>query len=812
LIAGLIATGTACTPDVPQDELEERTSVVFDSESGAIPLPSTAALDDEGTLPDLDTINDDTAEGDLARWLTTLHGWLPASGIEIPVDGPVDESTLTPDAFRVYEFPEDGDPIRLTVESVSFTPMEETEEGAPALITASVEGGFKLDTRYGYVMTDAVLDTDGQPLLAPQALFLATAETPLLQEDGTPNFSALESLPEDQRQDLASLQQLYSPTVAAASSGDDAVERIDMVAVGQWYTARDTFLLFDITTGQTPFPISSLIGEDGTVDIPTDGLAEPSLSLVEELNTRTGFSTTASAWMPVAGPIDPASITEDNFKVAQLITPYAPEEYEVIYQPDMNVIEVQPKVPLEFDATQVVLTDQSLTDPDGMPVKADLIFVLLRTEYDVADENGNSLVSLVSDEQAQALQAAKEGGIEDLVGLAAPVLGFQRTNLASGTGFDTTDPTLTLRDLRARAVFETTDAGNTEATIDGTAETDPTTNIGTRIQAEFSTQSFVDGGELQADPTTTAVPITVTLPKEANCTAPYDIAIVQHGLGSNRGNASAAFADAMAGADYCLATVSMDFPLHGERATGDTSGEGFISADLVATKNYMHQSVVDLHVLTEVLLADGLEGLVEDGDTTDNDYFNNTEFGYVGTSLGGILGTNFVATAPEVRNAVYTVAGAKFTDILLGGDIGGPLVSLLPGEEGSFERFQVVQFIQWLADPVEPWNFAAHTTSAMLPTREYDGTDYSDGDAVDAASVLVQMAEGDATVPNSSTQRLADALGVTLDDTTFTGVNHGFLNGDSAEADCARAQAAQWITSGLAGNAELTSDLENACQ
>ncbi|MGM0556210.1 MAG: hypothetical protein ACQEVA_07510, partial [Myxococcota bacterium] len=717
----------------------------------------------------------------------------------------------TPDAFRVYEFPEDGDPIRLTVESVAFTPEAETPEGEPAMITATVEGGYKLDTSYGYVMTDSVLDADGKPLLAPQPLFFATAETPLLQEDGTPNFSALESLPEEQRQQLAGLQQLYSPTIEAAASDEDAVERVDMVAVGQWYTTSDTFLLFDPTAGIAPFPISSLI-EDGTVNLPTDGLTEPSLSLVEELNTRTGFSTTASAWLPVAGPIDPASITEDNFKFAKLITPYAPEQFEVTYQPDMDIIEVQPKTSLQFEQTQVILTDQSLMDPQGRPVKADLVFVLLRTEYDLVDEQGNSTVSLVSDEQAQGLQAAKDGGIEDLVGLAAPVLGFQRTELAAGTGFDTPDPTLTLRDSRARAVYENEQAGNTEATIEGTAETDPTTNIGTRIQAEFTTQNFVDAGELQDDPTADTVPITVTLPKEANCTAPYDITIVQHGLGSNRGSASDAFADTMAGPDYCLATVAMDFPLHGDRTTGSGSGDGYLSGDLVATKNYMLQSVVDLHVLTDVLLADGLEGLVQDGDTTDNDYFNNTEFGYVGSSLGGILGANFVATAPEIRNAVFTVAGAKFTDILINGDIGGQLVSLLPGEEGTFERFRVVQFIQWLADPVEPWNFAARTTADTLATRDYDGTDFSDGDAVDAASVLVQMVEGDTTVPNSSTQRLADALGVTLDDTTFTGVEHGFIGTDGSEATCAKEQAAQWITSGLAGDASLTTDLENACQ
>ena len=796
---------------MPQDEFEERTSVVFDADNGFIPLPSDAALEGDGTLPPLASIEEQSAEGDLARWLDTIHGWLPASGIEVPVGGPIDESTLTADSFRVYEFPEEGDPVRLTVDSVTFTPEADTPEGEPALITATVEGGLQLRKEYGYVLTDSVTDTNGNPLLAPQPIFFATAKTPLVDDSGTPNFSALESLPAEDVRSLVSLQSFYKPVVDAAASGDAAVERGNIIAASRWTTADDTFLLFDPTGGIAPFPISSLI-EDGTVSLPTEGQSGLALDLLEELNTRTGFSTTASAYLPVTGPIDPASITEDNFKFAKLITPYAPEEYEVRYEPDMDVIVVEPKIPLKFNDTQVILTDQTLQDPQGRAVKADLVFVLLRTEYPLVDEDGNSTVSLVSNEQAQTLQAAKDGGIEDLVGLAAPVLGFDRNNLAAGTGYDTPDPTLALRDLRARAIYEADQAGDSSATIDGSAEADPTDHIGSRIQAEFNTQNFVDGGDLQDDPTAEAVPITVTLPKEAgNCAPPYNVAVVQHGLGSTREAASAAFADMMASDPYCLATVAMDFPLHGDRATGGTSGEGYLSEDLVGTKNYMMQSVVDLHVLTEVLLADGLEELVEDGDTSDNDYFANTEFGYVGTSLGGILGTNYVATAPDVRNAVFTVAGAKFTEILLGGSIGEDLVSVLPGDEGTFQRFQTVQFIQFAADPIEPWNFAAHTTSATLPTREYDGSDFSDADPVDEASVLVQMADGDTVVPNSTTQRLADTLGVSLDDTTFSGVSHGFLNDDSAEADCAREQAAQWIMSGLSGDAELTGDLENAC-
>lgn len=823
-LVGLLVALGGCAPEIEKDELQERVSVLFDSENGFIPLPSNAALEEDGTLPPLPAINDESAEGDLARWLDTVHGWLPVSSIEVPVGGPIDESTLTADAFRVYEFVEGEAPVPLTVDTVTYTPAEETPEGEPAVINVTVEGGFALRSSYGYVMTDAVKDAAGNPLLAPQPIFFAAAETPLLQEDGTPNFSALASLPEEDRQALAGLQQFYAPVIGAAAA--DGVERVDIIAASMWTTANDTFFLFDPTAGIAPFPISSLV-EDGTVNLPTEGQTGIALALLEELNTRTGFSTTASAWLPVAGPIDPASIVpgdrtanpEANVSMALvdgLPSPYDEDRYEVIYRPEMGIIEVAPTSPLAFGAgdstvTQVLYADESMTDDQGRPVKADLVFVLLRSQYPVADEDGKSLVSLLDDATAAGLQAAKDGGIETLVGLGASLTGYQRETLATGTGFDTQDPTRMLRDMRARAIYAAQEGGELNAEETDRVE-DPSDNVGVSVDAEFTGQIFVDAsGAISDEPTTEAIPITVTWPSATtNCEAPFNVVILQHGLGSARTVTSGAFADTMSGADYCNATVAMDFPLHGDRApAGEDSGAGYLSPNLVATKNFMLQSVVDLHVLTEVLLADGLEGLVDADDQTD--FFNADGFGFVGTSLGGILGTNFVATSPAVSDAVFTVAGAKFTDIL-SGDLGGDLIAALPGEDGSFEQFQTLQLVQWAADPVEPWNFAVHTTDDPLPTREYDGAEYSEGDAPEEAEVLVQMAVGDTTVPNSSTERLADALGVTLDDTTFDGVEHGFVNGDTPEGECARLQAAQWVTSGLAGDAELTPALQNACQ
>src|SRR5690606_10938670 len=117
----------------------------------------------------------------------------------------------------------------------------------------------------------------------------------------------------------------------------------------------------------------------------------------------------------------------------------------------------------------------------------------------------------------------------------------------------------------------------------------------------------------------------------------------------------------------------------------------------------------------------------------------------------------------------------------------------------------------------DPFTFAAFTTgSERLDVLEYDPADggtFTANGEVPAKAVMLQMAVDDPTIPNKSTEVLAKIMDVSLENTTFSDVSHGFFNErdtDSEEypqAYCARLQAAQWLSSGLDGSAELPAEL-----
>ena len=76
----------------------------------------------------------------------------------------------------------------------------------------------------------------------------------------------------------------------------------------------------------------------------------------------------------------------------------------------------------------------------------------------------------------------------------------------------------------------------------------------------------------------------------------------------------------------------------------------------------------------------------------------------------------------------------------------------------------------------------------------------------------------DEVVPNATTQAVADAGGYTIDETNTYPASHGFffetdpMSDEFEAADCARRQAAAWLSSGLGGTAEVPEPLEaNNC-
>jgi dienelactone hydrolase len=818
----LFATATACAPDVPQDEDVERTQTVFDSEAGAIPLPSDLALEEDGTLPNLGEGLPVSAQADFYAYLDTLHGWLPSTPLTVPVAGPVDESTLTPEAALLFRFTETG------AETLDIADVSLNEEANQIVITPAEP--LELGTRYGYVLTDTVQDPAGAGLIAAQPIFFQLSTEPLVDEEGniTNSLLAQAATPAEAAQ-LEGARQFMQPVIEAAMA--EGVDRRDIVALSNFHTALDTFAVFDPTAGVVPFPNEFIrTGDGGTVALPVpEDAGQLTAAVIGELNSRDGFSITADGYIPLAGgPLDATTIVADEsirlaYVADPLPVPYTADQYYLEYREDFGAIVFGPEgEPFRQGRTHAGVVTTDVTDQNGFALKPSSAFVFLRTTEPLF-EDGKSTVEQLSDDQAQTLEAARQSYAELFVGAAT--LNIRRRNIAIAWAFVTDVATEYQQQLNAVAEASAiADAGGSPSALADptTAEADPAdfNNVGLiQRAASYTTAWFLNPDnplQLLEEPVTqgppATVPVIVTIPSDADCTKPadgYPIVIITHGDGGSREDAVATFADALAA--ECLASVAPDFPLHGARTppdpeTGDpgVSGELFLTANAIATKNNFLQAVVDLSVLTEVIKEDGLEGTL-DADAATN-FIDEAQIGYAGFSLGALVGTNFLATEGDVNIGALNTPGAKITAILqesptFSQAILDPLLAALGLTSGTFEYFQTFSLLQWVIEPADPWTFAPHVISDPLVALSYDaGADefVASDETLPSNDVIIQMAEGDAVIPNSATELLAEAIGVSLDDTTFAGVDHSFIRDDTA-GECARSQIATFLASGLDG-------------
>lgn len=255
--------------------------------------------------------------------------------------------------------------------------------------------------------------------------------------------------------------------------------------------------------------------------------------------------------------------------------------------------------------------------------------------------------------------------------------------------------------------------------------------------------------------------------------------IYQHGLGSDR---STVFAVAEALCAQGWAVLAIDIPFHGMRAAlpaaaldndhtfgpgegadlfGDTTGDAVYLAYVGAAdedgglspfhpfyvRDVIRQSVVDLMTASRVIDDGDWSPLVAAGGPSDLT-FADAAIGFVGVSLGGIVGTTFVTTEPRVGAAVLNVTGGALTHIVAGS----------PGFRGAF--------LPLLAPRVGLANEVLDGSGHEIIFRPELGLYQMFLDAGDSMSfgpilgeraidVLFQMAVDDETLPNSATEGLA---------------------------------------------------------
>jgi dienelactone hydrolase len=226
------------------------------------------------------------------------------------------------------------------------------------------------------------------------------------------------------------------------------------------------------------------------------------------------------------------------------------------------------------------------------------------------------------------------------------------------------------------------------------------------------------------------VPVFSVLPEAALASpaTPVPVAIIQHGIGSNRTNI-VALAERLAQSG--IATIAIDVPLHGLNDSGNafisaternfgalTSGvqssQAFLNVgNLEVARDNTRQGIADLLALEELI---GSMSLTSGQDTLT---FDTNKIYFVGHSLGGIIGTTFLANSDKVKAATLAMAGGGIAKLLdASRAFGGGIADGLAGQgvvEGTKTYEDYLVLTQTVVDSSDPLNSAAKLAATSMP-------------------------------------------------------------------------------------------------
>jgi hypothetical protein len=278
----------------------------------------------------------------------------------------------------------------------------------------------------------------------------------------------------------------------------------------------------------------------------------------------------------------------------------------------------------------------------------------------------------------------------------------------------------------------------------------------------------------------------VTSPMGTRPVGGWPVVIFQHGITRDRTDALA-LSQAFAGSGWVIASI--DLPLHGVTSTAagnpfyqaaneqtfnldlvnntsgaatpdgviDSTGTHFINLSYpLASRDNLRQGATNLLALLRALPTLDIDGngVADDVDAT--------RIGFIGHSLGGIVGTSFVASVPQrvlpdppyLRTAALVAPGGGVAELLRDSASFGPRINaglLAQGlQAGTSLYAQYFRDTQTIVDAGDPLNYAAAAAARATETPIY----------------LAQMVGGagtpaalpDQVVPNAATARLIAAF------------------------------------------------------
>lgn len=571
---------------------------------------------------------------------------------------------------------------------------------------------------------------------------------------------------------------------------------------------------FDLTAGIIPFPTNLLFkgSTDGTLNIPVPDSADYSNPKVA-MNALDGFSTVAPISTTFSGAIDPSTLTAANVRVFEVtlsgiagaVTGISREltfgaEFVATLStvdPTNSTLVILPTKPLKPQTSYMLMLSSGIKGADGQNPQTSAHYLIAKTPNSLVGTPAATLEpvrQLVNyQEAALAGQGIDKGSIilswTFTTQSTGVVLNAART-AATGTAAVNPSPVGTTANLLG--------AGPGIANVyvgqltlpyylanAGTSPMDPLTTFWQGVSG--SNLTFLNSTPVAKS--TETIPLLVSLPNagsgQSKPSTGWKVAIYQHGITTNR-TTMLALADSMASAGF--AVVAIDLPLHGlppghplrspsertfdldlvNNTTGapgadgvaDSSGTHFINlASLLTSRDNARQGIADLFALTKSLSTMDVDGGGADFDTN--------EIYFIGHSLGGILGSVFLAQESTVKAAVLGMPGGGIAKLLDGSITFGPRISAGLAAKGvlkgtaAYESF--LGATQTVIDSADPINYTTATVNGrgVLLFEVIGNGANSLPDQVVPNNVMAKAPAGTVRSPLAGTDPLATYLGLT---------------------------------------------------
>ncbi len=573
--------------------------------------------------------------------------------------------------------------------------------------------------------------------------------------------------------------------------------------------------VFDPSSGKIP-PTNDVLfsgSDDGTLNIPDNPQDSDGQKAVKAaLNDLDGFSTTAPITTNFSTSLDPESVKlGETVRVFELqktdskITGIAGELktpaklFATATGANNTTLAVLPTQPLKPKTGYMVILTNGLKGANGVPVSSDTLYTLIRGESEL--QGGFSpLKPLRQAINGYEALAGASGITKDSIVLSWSFTTQSVGDVMTKVFSDSQASTITTAPT-GKTTKDFLDPQGTNDLIDGKADVyigsikvpyyldiksddNPTGPLTGHWKGEGGTALT----QFNLTPIKTqdiTIPVIITVPNAP--TPPADgwpVVIFQHGISKNR-LSTLAIANAYAGAGFMVVGIDMAMhgitdtanPLHadntaflddieptldldfvdnstgaeGPDGTLDESGTHFINlTSLLTSRDNIRQSVSNLFVLRKSLanMTPATGGAIPVD-------VNTVRF--AGHSLGGIVGTDFLAFDDTVGAASLFMPGGGIAQLLNGSEAFGPRIraGLAANgiDEGTPEFAAFFVAAQTVLDSADPINLGA----AAAVKHKIHMIEVVGGNSSPADQVIPNTVEG---APLSGTEPMAAVMGL----------------------------------------------------